>query len=63
MGTSFASIQSVIHTSWSASSVFTVSRQSVAKWPDSGANTITFGCFGAPSLRKCSSRQKGFWTS
>ena len=31
-------------TSWSASNVLTVSRRSVAKWPESGATTSTRGC-------------------
>ena len=41
------------------SSVRTVPRSSVAKWPDSGATTSTLGCSVAMSLRKRSSVPKG----
>ena len=40
-----ASTQSVTQTSCSASSERTVSRSSVAWWPESGATTSTFALF------------------
>ncbi len=63
-----ASVQSVMNTLWSRSSIFTVSRSSVAWWPDSGATTSTVGCTfmrsstGAWSVKrlKRSRRQNGF---
>jgi len=39
-----ASVQSVMNTLWSCSRLLTVSRSSVAWWPDSGATTSTEGC-------------------
>ncbi len=61
-GTSRALCQSVIQTSCSGSRVRTVPRSNVAKWPESGAITNTFGSSTAPgavSLRKCSRVPKG----
>ena len=60
--TSRALCQSVTCTSWSGSSVRTVSVSRVAKCPDSGATTSTRGWGGAPSgrsLAKRSSVQNG----
>ncbi len=41
------------------SSVFTVERSSVAKWPDKGATTSTRGCWAEMSFLKCSRVAKG----
>ena len=51
-GTSRALCQSVTCTSWSASMVRTVSRRSVAKWPDIGATKRTRGPRAPWRLRK-----------
>ena len=58
-----------MQTSWSGSSARTVSRSSVAWWPDSGATISTFGSagrlpmpFGHTRL-KCSRRQNGLVSS
>ena len=61
-GTSRALCQSVTHTSCSGSSVRTVPRRRVAKWPESGATRSTLGsstASGAVSFRKCSSVPNG----
>ena len=52
VGTSRALCQSVMKTSWSGSIVRTVARNSVAKWPESGATSRTRGCTASVSLRK-----------
>jgi hypothetical protein len=62
-GVSRALCQSVMYTSWSASSVRTVGRSNVAKWPDNGATTSTFGCTRSARFSKCNNEPNGVWSA
>jgi hypothetical protein len=58
-GTSRALCQSVMNTSCSGSMVRTVARNSVEKWPESGATIKTHGCDASISFLKWRSVPNG----